>query len=36
MVLTRIKFLLDENIPIKLKQIFFDLGLEYITIQELQ
>jgi predicted nuclease of predicted toxin-antitoxin system len=34
MDLTRIKFLLDENVPVKMKQSFTDRGLSCTTIQD--
>ncbi len=36
MALKKVKFLLDENIPIKLKQLFTSLGLSCVTIRDLK
>jgi len=35
MDLTQTRFLLDENVPIKLKRVFVDLGLTCLTIKDL-
>lgn len=35
MELTQTKFLLDENVPIKLKRTFFELGVKCQTIKDL-
>ncbi len=35
MVLKKVKFLLDENVPVKLKQIFTDREIQCATIKEL-
>lgn len=34
MVLKKVKFLLDENVPVKLKRVFFDRGIHCVTIKE--
>jgi predicted nuclease of predicted toxin-antitoxin system len=34
MGLKKVKFLLDENIPIKLKQVFIDRGIQCTTIKD--
>lgn len=34
MVLKKVKFLLDENVPIKLKRVFIDRGIHCVTIKE--
>jgi len=34
MVLTKVKFLLDENVPVKLKHVFIDHGIHCVTVKE--
>ena len=35
MVLKKVKFLLDENVPVKLKDVFIDRGIQCVTIKDM-